>query len=329
LGIRGWGLVGGILFGAALHAQAPAPTLDEVLERMRAYLASYAKHLPAVIAAEKYQQRSGSGVRAQRRLLESDYGIIQVPGDLEWLGFREVLAIDGKPIADSAHRLAEIFADTVRLSAVARSGEPSSGETRRSRGEGGKPDTTDRKSTSAKATARLSQARQIAEESARYNLGPIYRTINDPSFVLEFLDVRNSHRMRFSKNGEETVGSVRAWVVKFQETGRPTIIQTTDRRDQPAQGRAWVDPSTGRVLRAEASVQPGFGAGNFIGIIDVIFSHDEKLGFAVPSKMTEKYTNRNLVVVSFGEATYSNYRRFTVDVEEDVVESPTKTGSSP
>jgi hypothetical protein len=307
LGIRGWGLVGGILFGAALHAQAPAPTLDEVLERMRAYLASYAKHLPAVIAAEKYQQRSGSGVRAQRRLLESDYGIIQVPGDLEWLGFREVLAIDGKPIADSAHRLAEIFADTVRL----------------------KPDTTDRKSTSAKATARLSQARQIAEESARYNLGPIYRTINDPSFVLEFLDARNSHRMRFSKNGEETVGNVRSWVVKFQETGRPTIIQTTDRRDQPAQGRAWVDPSTGRILRAEASVQPGLGAGNFIGIIDVIFSHDEKLGFAVPSRMTEKYTNRNLVVVSFGEATYSNYRRFTVDVEEDVVESPTKTGSSP
>ena len=35
--------------------------------------------------------------------------------------------------------------------------------------------------------------------------------------------------------------------------------------------------------------------------------------------MTEKYTNRNLVVVSSGEATYSNYRKFTVDTEENVV----------
>jgi hypothetical protein len=292
-------MVVSLLMAVPLRAQAP-PTLDDVLARMRTYLTEYAKHLPAVIATEKYQQRAGSGVRAQRRTLESDYGIIQLPGDLEWLGFREVLSVDGKPVPDSAHRLAEIFAATVRLSAV---------------GEGGKPDTT----RGEGATAKLSQARRIAEESARYNLGPIYRTINDPSFVLEFLDGRNGHRMRFSKNGEETVGEVRAWVVRFQETGRPTIIQTRDRRDQPAQGRAWIDPATGRILRAEASVQPGFGAGNFIGTIDVTFALDEKLGFAVPARMTEKYTNRNLVVVSSGEATYSNFRRFTVDIEENVV----------
>lgn len=279
---QGSGFAVAVLLATTLSAQA-APTLDQVLERMRAYLSDYAKHLPAVIAAEKYQQRAGSGVRAQRRLLESDYGIVQLPGDLEWLGFREVLAIDGKPVPDSAHRLAEIFAGL---------------------------------STSS---VKLSQARRIAEESARYNLGPIYRTINDPSFVLEFLDARNSHRMRFSKNGEETIGDIRAWVIRFQETGRPTIIQTRDRRDQPAQGRAWIEPATGRILRVEASVQPGFGAGNFIGTIDVTFNLDERLGFAVPSRMTEKYTNRNLVVVSSGEATYSNYRRFTVVTEENVV----------
>lgn len=282
MGIRSSGFVVVILLTVALNAQS-SPTLDDVLERMRAYLSDYAKHLPAVIAAEKYQQRAGSGVRAQRRLLESDYGIVQLTGDLEWLGFREVLAMDGKPVPDSAHRLAEIFQGL------------------------------------SKSSVRLSQARRIAEESARYNLGPIYRTINDPSFVLEFLDARNAHRMRFSKSGEETMGTIRAWVIRFQETGRPTIIQTRDKRDQPAQGRAWIEPATGRILRAEASVQPGFGAGNFIGTIDVTFAHDDKLGFAVPSKMTEKYTNRNLVVVSSGEATYSNYRKFTVDTEENVV----------
>lgn len=285
LGIREWGLGGATLVVAlagALHAQAP-PTpasLDEVLARMRAYLTEYVRHLPAVIATEQYHQRAGSGVRALRRQLESDYGFIQVPGDLEWIGFREVLAVDGKPVPDSAHRLAQLFA---RPSSLA-----------------------------------IQQARRIAEESARYNIGPIFRTINDPAFVLELLDARNSHRMRFSKNGETTIDGRPFWIVKFQETGRPTIIRTRDRKDQPAQGRAWIDPVTGTIHRVEATVQPGFGAGNFLGTLDVTFEHDGRLGFAVPAKMLEKYTNRNLVTVSSGEAIYSNYRRFTVDTEENI-----------
>ena len=250
---------------------------------MRAYLSDYAKHLPAVIAAEKYQQRAGSGVRAQRRLLESDYGIVQLPGDLEWLGFREVLAVDGKPVPDSAHRLTEIFQGL------------------------------------SKSSERLSQARRIAEESARYNLGPIYRTINDPSFVLEFLDARNSSSHAFFK--ERRRDGRRHSRVGDQVSGnRPPDDHPDARQAGSARSGAGVDrPDNGRILRAEASVQPGFGAGNFIGTIDVTFTHDDKLGFAVPSKMTEKYTNRNLVVVSSGEATYSNYRRFTVDTEENVV----------
>jgi hypothetical protein len=52
--------------------------------------------------------------------------------------------------------------------------------------------------------------------------------------------------------------------------------------------------------------------------LDVTFEHDERLGFAVPAKMIERYTNRNLVTVSSGEATYSNYRRFTVDTQENI-----------
>lgn len=284
LGMRDWGLGAATVvavLGGALHAQAPStPALDDVLVRMRAYLTEYVRHLPAVIATEQYQQRAGSGVRALRRQLESDYGFIQVPGDLEWLGFRQVLAVDGKPVPDSAHRLAQLFA---RPSALA-----------------------------------IQQARRIAEESARYNIGPIFRTINDPAFVLELLDARNSHRMRFSKSGDATIGGRPFWIVRFQETGRPTIIRTRDRKDQPAQGRAWIDPATGGIHRVEATVQPGFGAGNFLGTLDVTFEHDARMGFAVPSRMLEKYTNRNLVTVSSGEATYSNYRRFTVETEDNL-----------
>jgi len=270
-----------VLSAALLHAQAE-PTLDDVLARVHAYLAEYAKQLPAMIATERYQQRIGSGMRRNQRLLVSDYGLIQVQGDSEWLGFREVLAVDGKPVTDSARRLTELLA---------------------------KP--------SAHA---LQQARRIAEESARYNIGPIVRTINDPAVVLELLDKRHRDRMRFSRNDETaTIGGVGAWIVRYQEVGGPTIIRTRDLKDLPVRGRAWVDPASGRILRADAAVDLGFGV---TGTLDVTFEFDDRLGFAVPSKMTERYTNRNLVAVSSGEATYSNYRRFTVDTEENIQLEP-------
>jgi hypothetical protein len=261
---------------ALVHAQE-RPSLEDVLARMHAYLDEYARQLPAVIATERYHQRVGSGMRRNQRQLVSDYGLVQVQGDSQWLGFREVLSVDGKPVTDSARRLAELLA---------------------------KP--------SAHA---LQQARRIAEESARYNIGPVVRTINDPALVLEVLDRRHYKRIRFSKNDEATVGALRVWVVRYQEMLRPTIIRTRAQEDLPVHGRAWIDPATGRILRADTSFDMGFGV---TGTIDVSFEYDEKLGFAVPSKMTERYTNRNLVAVSSGEATYSNYRQFTVDTRENI-----------
>lgn len=265
-----------VLLSATTPAQAP-PTLEDVLQRMRAYLAEYAHHLPAIVATERYEQRVGSGMRRQQRRLQSDYGLIQLPGDSAWLGFREVLMVDGRPVTDSARRLTELFT------------EPSS--------------------------RRFEQARRIAEESARYNIGPVIRTINDPSLILELLDARNSHRMSFSKDSEAAIDGTHAWIIKYRETVRPTIISTRDKKDQPAQGRAWIDPVTGKILRGQVSVEPGMGV---TGTVDVTFALDSSVGFPVPSKMTERYTNRNFVTMSSGEATYSNYRKFTVDVEENI-----------
>jgi hypothetical protein len=272
-----------LVLAASVHAQAD-PVLEQVLHRMRGYLQDYARHLPATIATEKYEQRAGSGVRRQRRLLESDFGLIQVPGDPEWLGFREVRTVNGQAVPDSARRLADLFAHP---SPVA-----------------------------------LQQARRIAVESARFNIGPIFRTINDPTMVLELLDPRHAARMRFTKQGEETLRGRRVWVLKFQEVHSPTIIRTRSLQNQPAQGRAWIEPDTGRILRVEATIQPAMGEGNFFGTIDVTFAHDTRLGFAVPVKMTERYMNMNLDVVSSGEASYSNYRRFSVQTEEELRVAP-------
>jgi hypothetical protein len=277
------GLILALVLAASANAQTD-PALDQVLHRMRAYLEDYARHLPATIATEKYEQRAGSGARRQRRLLESDFGTIQVPGDPEWLGFREVRTVNGQAVPDSARRLADLFA------------HPSA--------------------------SALQQARRIAVESARFNIGPIFRTINDPTLVLELLDPRHAARMRFTKHGEETIRSRRVWVLKFQEMASPTIIRTRGLQDQPAEGRAWIEPDTGRILRVEATIQPAMGAGNFYGTIDVTFAQDARLGYSVPVKMTERYMNMNLDVVSSGEATYGNYRRFSVQTDEELRIAP-------
>jgi hypothetical protein len=259
-----------------------SPALDDVLERFRGYLVEYANNLPATIATEHYLQRVGSGVRYQLRKLESEYGIITVPGAPEWLGFREVLSVDGKAVSDSASRLGQLFA---------------------------------RPSPQA-----LVQARRLALESARYNIGPVVRTINDPAFAMELLDPRNSERMKFSKTGEAKVGATAVWIIRFEEIARPTITKTRDGLDQPAEGRVWVDPLTGHLLRAEIIMKAGLAAGNFISTIGVLFEQNPNLGFPVPFKLTEQYQNgRNLVVVASGEATYTNYRRFTVDTRENVI----------
>jgi hypothetical protein len=268
-----------IALSAVVQTQAGV-SLETVLQRMRAYLTNYANTLPAVIATEKYDQRAGSGARRKPRHLESDYGLIQLKGYPGWLGFREVLAVDGKPVPDSARRLADLFA---------------------------KP-----------SEAAVKQARRIAEESSRYNIGPVVRTINDPVVILEILDARNSQSLQFSKAGEATIGGTRVWVLAIKETGRPTVIRTSDLKDLPLRGRAWVDPETGRVARGEVAVEPAPGV---TATVEVSFEHDRRLGFAVPSRMIERYTNRNLVTVSSGEATYSNYRQFSVETRENLPEN--------
>jgi hypothetical protein len=252
--------------------------LATVLDRLHSYLAEYAERLPATIASEHYVQRAGTGVQYQVSTLDSDFGIVRLPGVHEWLGFRDVLLKDGKAVSDHEKRLDTIFRNP--------------------------------------SVTALEQARLVTEESARHNVGPIYRTINSPALVLELLDSRNSSRMRFTKSGEETIGQLRAWVVRFEETSRPTIVRATNSWDAPAKGRAWIDPATGRLMRAEAAVHAPGGAvrtGDFTGTVNVTFANESRLGFWVPAAMTETYETVRLTMVASGEATYSNYRMFTVD----------------
>ena len=202
-----------------------------------------------------------------------------MPGGSQWLGFRDVTRVDGQPIADHEGRLAKLF-----------------------------------QNPSADA---LKQADAITEESTRFNVGPILRTMNNPTVVLEALDARNQGRFKFSKGGEDTLDGTRAWMLRFTEQARPTFITTFKGEDEPLTGRAWVDPMVGRLLRVEITVAAHSANLPFTATINVTFQEDPRLRLWVPATMTEQYSVGARILAA-GDAHYTDYRRFGVETKEEL-----------
>ena len=247
-------------------------TLAVVLERLHQYLRDYAAVLPATIAIERYTQRVG---RDERVELESEFGIVQVPNNPQWLGFRDVVKKNGAAVDNRDARLTALF-EHLTVSAI-------------------------------------EQAGRISAESARFNIGPLRRSINDPALVLELLDGRNVDRMRIQKIREATSGNIPVWILRFRETGRPTVVRTSSLGDVPSSGQAWIDPSTGRLLRVQATI------GAISGVrceVDVTFDKVPQVSFFVPVRMMERCFDG--AFVQEGEATYDSYRRFSVETRESV-----------
>jgi hypothetical protein len=264
--------VAAALTAVDLFAQKP-PSLKEVLARMAAYLTAYADQYAYTVAEEHYTQRT-FGVTQRTRVLDSEFGIVRLSGRTPWLGFRDVTRVNGDAIADREGRLAKLF----------ETGAPAS----------------------------LDQAAKITEESTRFNLGPIVRSVNNPAVVLDLLDVQNQSRFRFSKTGEDAVNGIPVWILRGREVDKPTLIRSTKGENEPAELRAWVDPMTGRLLRAEVTVSALGMDGSFLATIRLEFREDPRLQIWVPSAMSERYSAGGRDMAA-GDATYSNYRRFTVD----------------
>lgn len=272
-------LAAALLQGSVARAQAP--DLPEVLARLKAYLSSYAEQYSATVATERYRQTSGrfNTVFFRQANLESEFGIVRVPGQGQWVGFRDVYRVDGRAVQDRSDRLAGLFSEsfyTVR-----------------------------------------SRAARIAEESTRFNIGPVLRTINNPALVLKFLDPDNQFRHTFAKADEDTEAGLRLWVIQFTETYSPTLVSTAQGDDEPGEGRIWVDPASGRLHRADVSFRsPAADTKSFRARLSVTFREDARLHLWVPAKMTERYDGSDFDAMT-GEATYSDYRRFNVDAKED------------
>jgi hypothetical protein len=270
-------------------AQAGSLDVRTVLARAGKYVTQYQREFSLLLADEHYLQEvttanegpsgdatrtpGGVGATTEGRALVSEFALVRVQdGDrARWLAFRDVVEVDGRAVGDRQERLQRLFLDA--------------------------------------PVDALAQARAIALESARYNIGDLVRTVNVPTLALEFLESAAQERSRFTKTGEDTVQGVRAWVVSFEERARPSLIKTPGGRDVPTMGLAWIDPETGRILKTQ--IDPQLQRGHKTRIT-ATYAPDERLALWVPVEMQEVYERESRIIT--GEAKYTNFRRFDTEV---------------
>jgi hypothetical protein len=209
-----------LLTGLPVHAaQRPQPTgFADLLAKAGAYVLTFEREFSNVVCEEMYEQRmmpTGPGQRrfALDRTLRSDFTIVQVPGGTEWLPFRDVFEVDGRPVRDREDRLSKLFL-----------------------------------TPSAEA---LQRARAIVGESNRYNIGGLNRTINVPVLAFEVLRPEAQPRFQFSAAKRDRADAATVDVVAFHETARPSFVRGPNGGDMPSNGRLWIDHATGVVRKTE------------------------------------------------------------------------------
>jgi len=100
-----------ITLAAVLLALAPTraqeATLREVLERTADYVERFVIDFANVVAQEDMRQEYRAG---SRRNLRSDFLLVKAPGEeRRWLQFRDVAAVNGRPVRDQQDRLTKLF----------------------------------------------------------------------------------------------------------------------------------------------------------------------------------------------------------------------------
>jgi VWFA-related protein len=270
----------------ATPASKPAaprdPELADILARVGAYAGGYGEQA-AFVAVEHYEQayRDAPLGEPSVRKLVAELVLVRSSGATGWVAFRDVSSVDGKPIRDRQDRLLSLF-------------------------KSGTPD--------------VAEARRIADESSRFNIGPIRRNFNEPTAALLFLRSSNQARFEFSRRGVETVGRIKAVTINFGEKTRPTLVRTEDGRDVPLEGTVLVDPETGTILRTRLILR-GFAGVRSSSTVDVTFARNDRLGLWLPSVMTERHEGISRIasprggavvapVLVIATARYDDFKRF-------------------
>jgi hypothetical protein len=268
-----------------------------VLARAGAYVAEFQRRLSGIVAEEVYVQdfRQANAppdrpLMVAHRELTSDLLLVRPAGADRYVEYRDVFAVDGRPVRDRRERMQALLLS---------------------------PGVSSRR-----------QLQQIIDESARFNIGNIERTVNTPTLALSFLLPANQERFRFERIGNAAPAAAdprtggdatpffrvatEMWAVEYRERRSPTFIRSPRGVSIRSRGRFWIDPSSGLVLMSELVAEDP----NVSATIEVSYQSAPLLGMLVPAAMREHYAGRRDGATLEGLATYRRFREFAVEVDE-------------
>ena len=278
---------------------ATSQSNDPALQAATAYVSTFEKAFSLLVSEEVYVQEirrqvggggnlsrsnPGGGMQAgangRQQILKSDYMLVQLGTGAGWMPFRDTFELNGSKLRDREDRLVKLFL----------SGEAD----------------------------RFDQATRIMEESTRYNIGNVSRTINIPTLAMMFVHASMRDRFTFTPAGDETVGARPARRLRYRETTKPTLIKTTRGADLALDGSLWIEPSSGAVVKSVLNAaDPAVRA-----TITVTFRPDDTLAIWVPEQMEEYYKASSSSDEIVATATYSKVRRFQVSTDEKIAKPP-------
>jgi hypothetical protein len=269
-----------LLFLALSAFQTPSPPADALVARASAYVRRFEQDFEQIVSDEHYEQQASGSKYTRKVKRETDGEMLfwWVPDAGAWLSVRNVKVLDGRPVI-----------------------EPDGDRFHRAFTDGGDP---------------LTHLRHLRDESARYNIGTIFRNVNYPTMALQFLEPQKVERFTFRSVGSETIDGVRTEKVTYREQRTPTIVEDEHGANMFAQGTLWI-AADGTVMRTNLHIDVPFAPLSMDVTVD--YHRDAKLGIQVPTRMREHYVQRNVppnpsrshVTEQIDcTATYSRFRRF-------------------
>jgi hypothetical protein len=272
-----WALAAAVVAVATVAAD-DRPTPRHALAVTRAYLSSWHELLEYLVVDEEFVQevrpyrRTSAGIdqplAPRTRTLRSEVLLVRAPAEEVWLTFRDVFEVDGKAVADRERRLEDLFHSPI-------------------------------------ATI-LSTASRLAEESARFNLGRLDRTINIPTAAFIFLHPRYEATTAWTLKRRARLNDAPMWELEFNQQKPPFAVMMPGGGPLSSAGRFWVEPGTGRIRQWDLVVR---GRGATFRVTTEFGAVSSVADGWVPLRLRERYDGPHVERLE-GAATYSNHRVF-------------------
>ena len=258
------------------HAGERVPSVKDVMRRVASYVSAYGEKASIVVGTERYtQETDGNTPDAQRRRVTvAEFAIVKVERARGWLGFRDVVEVDGRSLPDREDRLVRLLT--------------SPGD-------------------------RYDEARRLTAESARFNIGRVERNFNVPTTVLFYFTPDHQERFKFSAKGVQADGTWEIAYRETQQPTLIRTPEGKSVPSDGSIWVNPADGTILRTVLRVGGVGIGAPKGvRGAGSIDVTYRRVEPLDMWLPESMVEQFEtkDRDARETVTGRATYSNYRQF-------------------